>query len=180
MSVEVQDNRAKLDAILREVAKLHASTITIGIHGDVGAEPKKERAEDGKITEAEGLSNITVAYAHEFGKGVPERSYLRTTVDARKDEILEFAEQQAAKVTRGRMKAEKAANRVGVVVVGMTKETILNKMTQPYGPLSDARVKQRQKKGAHGGGLASKAGATTPLIDTGQLYQSIQYKVEGV
>lgn len=164
MPVQVQDNRAKLDAILREVHKLAGATVTIGVHGD-DADRK-----DGEFT------NPQLGAVHEFGSGrIPERSFLRSTVDSGKP--MEFAEQVSAKVARGDMTAEKAAQQVGVVVVGQVKQTIKNKIPPP---LSEQTIKSRMAKGAHGGGLASLGNSTTPLIDTGQLVQSIQFRVEGV
>lgn len=165
MSVEVQDNRAKLNAILREVHKLARATVTIGVHGD-----NAQRNDDSEFT------NPQIGAVHEFGSGrIPERSFLRSTVDSGKP--MDFAEQVSAKVARGQMTADRAAQQIGVVTVGEVKQTIAAKIPPP---LSEQTIKRRLEKGAHGGGLASLGNSTTPLVDTGQLVQSIQYRVEGV
>lgn len=164
MPVEVHDNRAKLDAILREVHKLAGAVVTVGVHGD-----DAQRKDDSE-------TNPEIGAKHEFGSGhIPERSFLRSTVDGGKP--MEFAEQISAKVARGQMSADRAAQQIGVVTVGEVKQTIAAKIPPP---LSEQTIKRRLEKGAHGGGLASLGNSTTPLIDTGQLVQSIQYKVEGV
>jgi hypothetical protein len=164
MSVEVQDNRAKLDAILREVHKLAGAVVTVGVHGD-----NAQRKDDSE-------TNPEIGAKHEFGSGhIPERSFLRSTVDSGKP--MEFAEQVSAKVARGQMTADRAAQQIGVVTVGEVKQTIAAKIPPP---LSEQTIQRRLEKGAHGGGLASLGNSTTPLVDTGQLVQSIQYRVEGV
>jgi len=164
MAVQVIDNRAVYDRIMREVEKLAGAVVTVGIHGD-----KAQRRGDDE-------TNPEIGAKHEFGSGnIPERSFLRSTVDG--GGPLETAEQLSADVARGKLTAAKAAQRLGVVTVGQVKQTIASKIPPP---LSPDTVKKRMEKGAHGGGLASLGGATTPLIDTGQLVQSIQFKVEGV
>ena len=164
MSVEVQDNRAKLDAIMREVHKLAGATVTVGVHGDNAA--RKDDTE----------TNPEIGAKHEFGSGnIPERSFLRSTVDGGKP--IEEAEKVSAKVARGQMSAAQAAERVGVKTVGLVKDTIGARIPPP---LSEQTIKRRLETGAHGGGALSLGSSTTPLVDTGQLVQSIQYRVEGV
>lgn len=164
MGVEVvRDDRRRLDAILREVDRLKRATVTLGIHGDAGQH------------EGAGVTVAQVGAFHEFGTSdVPERSFLRATVDGDRT-IMETAEDAVRAVATGDMSAEKAANRVGVVGVGAIKRRIQSRIPPP---LSEATVARRQAKGAHGGGLASMGNALTPLIDSGQLIQSIQYRAE--
>ena len=164
MGVEVHDDRSKLDAILKEIAALARATVTVGVHQE---EAKRDAGE---------FTNPQIGAVHEFGSGhIPERSFLRSTVDG--GGPMAFAEQVSAKVARGQMSAGKAAEQIGVVTVGQVKQTIAHKIPPP---LSPDTIAKRQEKGAHGGGLLSLGDATTPLIDSGQLVQSIQYKVEGV
>jgi hypothetical protein len=161
--VTITDDRRLYDAIQREVAKLRGAVVTVGIHGD------DSRRDDGAQT------NPQIGAIHEFGSGrIPERSFLRSTVDG-SDKIVKTAEQAASDVAHGKLSAEKAANRVGVVAVGAVKRTIQSRIPPP---LSQQTLERRAAKGAHGGGLASMGGAATPLIDSGQLIQSIQYRAE--
>lgn len=164
MSVEILDNRTVQDRIMREVASLARAVVTIGIH------QQEETRQGGDIT------NPQLGAVHEFGSDhIPERSFLRSTVDSGKP--MEFAEKVAAKVAQGQLSAHQAANQVGVTVVGQVQQTIKAKIPPP---LSDRTLKTRMAKGAHGGGVGAMGGAVTPLIDSGQLYASIQHKVEGV
>lgn len=161
--VTITDNRRLYDAIQREVAKLRGAVVTVGIHGD-------DAGRDGGT-----LTNPQIGAIHEFGSGrIPERSFLRSTVDG-SDLIATTAEQSASDVAHGKASADKAANRLGVVAVGAVKRTIQSRIPPP---LSQQTLERRAAKGAHGGGLASMGGAATPLIDSGQLIQSIQYRAE--
>ena len=163
--VQVTDDRRVLDRIMREVAKLRGATVTVGVHADAGVHG------DGPETVAQ------VAATHEFGSGrVPERSFLRSTVDGNPKPMIQ-AQKAAAAVCRGSLSAHDAAEQIGVVTVGAVKETILSRIPPPLAP---STVQRRLEKGEHGGGLASKSDALTPLVDTGQLIQSIQYRTEGV
>ena len=159
----VHDDDRKLRKILREVAKLRGATVTIGVHGTGGTYP-------------DGQTVAEVATIHEFGAGrIPERSFLRSTVDGNPKPMIE-AQKSAANVCRDLISARQCAERIGLVTVGAVKETILSGIAPP---LSQQTIQSRMKKGEHGGGLASKAGATTPLVDTGQLIGSITHEVTG-
>jgi hypothetical protein len=164
MSVEVQDNRAKLDAIMREIKRLDNAFVTVGIHGD-----KAQRKDDNE-------TNPEIGAKHEFGSGnIPERSFLRSTIDGNKD-LQEEMEQLSAAVARGQIRARVAAERLGLSAVDKVKRKIQAKIPPP---LSPETIAKRAEKGAHGGGVGSMGGSTTPLIDSGQLIQSIQFKVGG-
>lgn len=159
------DDRRALDKILREVRKLRSAAVTVGVHGDSGARTDGE------------LSNVDVARIHEFGQGkIPERSFLRSTVDANGADLLKHAQKVAGKVALGTMPASQALDSVGVVIVGAVQSTISAGIAPALAP---ATIASRMEKGSHGGGLASKANATTPLVDSGQLIRSIQYRVTG-
>lgn len=162
--VTVSDNRRAYDAIMREVKRMGRATVTIGIHGDAG-----------QHREAEGMTVAQIGAVHEFGTAeIPERSFLRATVDGDAT-IAEYAENQVREVATGKTDATKAANRIGLVAVGAVKRRIQTRIPPP---LSEATRVKRTAKAAHGGGLAGMGGAQTPLIDSGQLIQSIQYRAE--
>lgn len=106
-----------------------------------------------------GESEVQIAAVHEFGSQdghIPQRSYLRLTVDARRDEILNLLEKQLHATDPAI-----AANRVGLQVVSMVRETIRSRQTE--GPkdqaLRPATIKRK--------------GSDLPLVDTGRLLQSI-------
>lgn len=163
MAVEVIDNRSAWDRILRELKELRRTVVTVGVHDDASARPGDD------------LTNPQLAAIHEFGAGrIPERSFLRATID--QDRRVEtFARDQAAEVAAGLRPAQQAGERIGVMATAAVKQRIRSHIPPP---LAAVTIERKLEKGAHGGGLASMAGsAAAPLIDTGQLINSITYKV---
>ncbi|MBD1228380.1 hypothetical protein [Xenorhabdus griffiniae] len=109
-----------------------------------------------------GMSNAEIAAAHEFGVPghIPERSFLRSTVDENK---------------------EKAAN----LLANSIRETLLTDgdKTAPFalvGGKMAGEVKRKIQAGidpALNPKTIERKGSSKPLIDTGQLVQSITYEV---
>lgn len=163
---EVIDNRAKWDRILRELAKLRGTTVTVGVH------------ETQSVRNGDALTNPQLAAIHEFGSEpnrIPKRSFLRDTVD-RDNSIMEFAREQASTVSTGERTARIAGERVGVMVTAAVKKRIRSNIPPP---LASVTVERKLAKGSHGGGLASMASnPAAALIDTGQLINSITYQVK--
>jgi hypothetical protein len=164
MATQVIDNRAVWDKILRELGKLRRTVVTVGVHQDDSA-----RAGDS-------LTNPQLAAIHEFGAGrIPERSFLRATIDQDR-RVEDFAREQAAEVATGVRPASQAGERIGVMTSNAVKTRIRDHIPPP---LAAVTIQRKIEKGAHGSGLASMAGnAAAPLIDTGQLINSITYKVK--
>lgn len=163
MAVDVIDNRGRWDHLLREIASLRRTVITVGVHDDASARP-------------DGLSNPQLAAIHEFGSDrIPERSFLRATVDQDR-QVETFAREQAAEVVSGARPARQAAERIGVAVTAAVKRRIRAHIPPPLAAIT---IERKLEKGSHGGGLASMANdPAAPLIDTGQLINSITYKVK--
>ncbi len=118
------------------------------------------------------LSVAQLATIHEFGKRIhqprmnrmiviPERSFLRATIDqyqaaiARRDVLL------AQGFVLGKFALKPALELLGQYVVGLIKQRIANGIPPANSPYTIA-----------------KKGSSKPLIDTGQLRNSITYVVE--
>jgi hypothetical protein len=71
-----------------------------GIIGDAAAASRG--GHDGKVT------NADLALIHEFGLGVPERSFIRAAFDANRPKYLELLQRFAAAVYDGKMTVERA------------------------------------------------------------------------
>lgn len=105
----------------------------------------------------DGTSVIMVGTVHEFGspaRGVPARSYLRTTLVERRKEYREMIGKLAGHIVSGKLTMDKALDLLGLKVQGdvqMKIETI-----------DTPALKYREGN---------------PLIDTGHLRQSITYQV---
>ncbi|MET4863019.1 hypothetical protein [Morganella morganii] len=110
----------------------------------------------------DGLSNVTIAAAHEFGVPghIPERSFLRTTVGENKDKITGLLVRELkADISQGDFSGRAFAI-VGEKLSGEVKRKIQSGINPELDPKTVARK-----------------GSSKPLIDTGNLLQSITYEV---
>ncbi|MEM8325604.1 hypothetical protein Q4S25_20320 [Morganella morganii] len=110
----------------------------------------------------DGLSNATIAAAHEFGVPghIPERSFLRTTVGENKDKITGLLVRELkADISQGDFSGRAFAI-VGEKLSGEVKRKIQSGINPELDPKTVARK-----------------GSSKPLIDTGNLLQSITYEV---
>jgi len=120
----------------------------------------------------EGISNAELAAVHEFGtkdRRIPERSFLRSTFDENKGEYKRDIDKLVGQ-TVDRVKAGAPS---GLVLEGELRllgedyrKDILRRINAGIRPDLKPATKKRKK------------GETTPLIDTGQLRNSISVVVE--
>jgi len=142
--------------------------VTVGVHGEDG-----ER-------EGERLTNVQVATVQEFGdpsRNIPERSFIRSTIDGERPAILDdMNDAMDRSIEFGNVLRE--MKRVGIYTEKRIRETIRRGIA-PI--LSSQTLEKRRSKLKNGKPSNGKFGNTeTPLIDTGQLIQSIASQVEGV
>jgi hypothetical protein len=121
----------------------------------------------GKAQESHGLATqVDVATWNEFGvtidgvEHVPERSFLRATIDLKHAEITKRAATELGKVFTGKQSVTDAYERIGAAAVGIVQDRI----AAGIAPDNDPATIERK-------------GSSTPLIDTGQLRGSITYEV---
>ena len=100
---------------------------------------------------------------HEFGSRdgrIPERSYLRSTFDARRDDYARGLRAGLGRVVDGSSDIDTELGRLGLVCTGDVQQTIAT-LTDP--PLAEYTIR--------------KKGSSKPLIDEGRLKQSIDHEV---
>jgi phage gpG-like protein len=118
------------------------------------------------------LTVAQIANVHEFGKTIhqprtgrtiviPERSFLRATIDQYQDAIARRQVLLGQGYVLGKFALKPAMELLGQYVVGLIKQRMANGIPPPNSPWTIARK-----------------GSSKPLIDTGQLRNSITYKVE--
>lgn len=138
--------------ILRAVRKADGARVKVGVIG--GGEHA-----DGGITMTE------LAAIHEFGSpaaNIPQRSFLRRALVWNSGPWLPaFTAKLVGAVASGKMDEKKALEILGQRAVAEVKKTITGSDIPP--PLAPATV-------------AAK-GSSKPLVDTGQLLNSISYEV---
>lgn len=103
---------------------------------------------------------VIIGAVHEYGsQRVPMRSFLRSTTDENRGQISQLKEKLITKIYAGAIKSREALSITGEFLTTKVKQKIV---AIKIPPLSLATVKRK--------------GSTNPLVDTGQLVQSIQHK----
>lgn len=156
MSVKVRDTDhgyRKMRANLKQASK--GGGVSVGIHAQEGAGEHKSKEPD-----ASPVTVLDVALWNEFGLGVPERSFLRAWVDENASQNREKLRKAMLLVVRGERTLEQALDLIGLSMQGGLQQKIAAGVPPPNAPETVARK-----------------GSSTPLIDTGQLRQSVTFLV---
>lgn len=106
-----------------------------------------------------GATLFEIAEQHEFGLGVPERSFIRAFFDEHEAEARRFLSKLLADSVRTREERSAALHKFGIWLVAMCQKRIRAGIAPENSPMT-----QRLK------------GSSTPLIDTGQLWTSITFR----
>ena len=138
-----------LEDVFADVAKKYA---VIGVIG-------------GSHTDEEGrtFGMAELAAEHEFGDdktGVPERSFLRSSLNENKEDYKEKLAALFRQAARGQAPANNIYSTIGAVAAGNAQQKI---QSGELKPLKAATIRRK--------------GSSKPLIDTGQLVQSITWDV---
>jgi hypothetical protein len=104
---------------------------------------------------------VTIAAANEFGaprRKIPERSFMRSTFDETKGTVADLVGKEYDKILKGSSTVLVSLGRLGAYMKGAIQKKIQR------GPFVANRPFTIERKGS-----------SRPLIDTGQLRQSIQH-----
>ena len=136
---------------MRELVRLANPSVTVGVHGDA------DDYEDGATV-------ATIARVHEFGhsgKGIPERSFLRSTIDENERRYAAALGDGIERSIMGKSTVYKELELLGLEVKGDVQQKITDIRTPPNAPSTSAAK-----------------GSSNPLIDTGHMRQNITHKVD--
>lgn len=135
--------------IQRDTAQLSRLYVDVGIQADAG-------------TDDEGNPIIVRAVANEFGtkRGIPERSFVRSAFDEQQAKLNTLKKRLVSGVIAGKLSPERAAGLLGQQHEKDIKDKIRS-ITSPA--LSPATI--------------ARKGSSKPLIDTGQMINSVRYVV---
>lgn len=153
MSVRISDVDHGFLRLADRLAK--KARVRVGILAD---EPKE--TEDGDTSP---LSLVEIAAIHEFGApaaGIPQRSFIRGTVDEKRHEIEQLQFAQAKRIVLGQVDPDHAVEQLGAKVAAMMQRRIAQGIPPPNAPET-----------------VERKGSSTPLIDTGQLRSSLSYEL---
>ena len=147
-------------ALFVRLNKLGASSLTVGIHKTDGS----EQHSDGAATIAD------IGLFHEFGTKdsqgqeiIPERSWLRATLDGDKVAIQKTIKKLAQRVVSNKMRM---SPRTAVGIIGLDVQRRIQ-----------ARIRKGIAPELSPATLAQKKGKDIPLIRDGQFIQSISFEV---
>jgi len=116
----------------------------------------------GKAVDSD-LTVATIGAIHEFGsatRGIPERSFIRETLFTKQKDIQTMVSKQAGKAIEDEQPLNKTLGIIGEFTKGLIQESFTNNNWQS---LKQSTIDAK--------------GSSKPLIDTGQLRQSITWKV---
>lgn len=155
MSGRVTDTDKGARALLARLANQGRARVRVGVLDDAVKETKEG--------EPSGASLLEVAAYHEFGApaaNVPQRSFIRATVDGKREEIAKLQKGLALQVLEGRVTHDVALERLGLKVVAWVQNRIAAGIDPPNAPATIERK-----------------GSSKPLINTGQLRSSVTHRV---
>lgn len=118
--------------------------------------PEGKREEDGTPV-------AMIAAVHEFGspsQGIPERPFLRAAVQRNRQKYVRLNRINLVKMLRGQATVEQALGQLGEMAKGDVQTEI---RSGDFAPLKPATIKRK--------------GSSRPLIDTGQMVQSIAWEL---
>lgn len=147
----VQDKDRGYEELVSRVFAIGAPKVAVGVFET-----------DGSKVYVDGLTVLDVATFHEFGLGVPERSFLRGWFDENIERAKEAIRRLMVSVVEGKRTKEQALELFGQWLQGEIQKRIAEGIPPP---LAQSTI--------------DKKGSSTSLVDTGQLRSSVTYKVEG-
>jgi len=148
MTGSVKINDAVWRKIMKNIVEVKHGTVRVGVMGDAGEE--------------KGVSLAEIAACHEFGTStIPERSFLRSTFFGHGAEgLAKICEKLSKGLIEGKLDEPHALGLLGTWAAAEVKKTIRAGIDPE---LAEATI-------------AAK-GSSLPLVDTGQLINSITYVV---
>ena len=156
MTLTPQQMLENTAAYLKNLEKARSGFVAVGLPAEkIG----------GKVY-GDGQAVATIGARHEYGAGVPRRSFLRVPFTTKKDELTKVIAKQFADVFERGKSAEQALGLIGTVAVNISKGAFT---TRGYGEWPDITQATKDAKGS-----------SQVLIDTGILRGSITYVVRGL
>ena len=104
-----------------------------------------------------------IAIQNEFGTStIPERSFMRSSVDENNDKIMKYAAEERLRVADGKQSFDKFLNKTGLYVKAIIQKkiTLAGAWAVPNAPST----------------VDAKGGRQTPLVDTSFMLKNIDFK----
>lgn len=157
MRVVVKDKDLGFAEIQRQVALLDGSHVKIGFQEGTVTKMQVK----GQRKKAAGLSMAQIAAENEFGTNrIPARPFMSTSFDENKALINKAIQGEYNKILGGKSTTERSLGLMGQLLTKLIVQKIRAIVYPPNSPITIA-IKKSSK----------------PLIDFGQMVQSVRYKV---
>ena len=163
MSFRDAIERSSLFSQFEVMAEVEKHYVKVGVLKDKN-DRKEYRDKDGNIV-VDTTGTMTVALVgafQEYGTrtGIPRRSFLRDPIASQMDKVNKVAGKYLGQALRGEIEAEEVLDFVGEYAKGLS---VLSFRKNDWAVNKNSTIKAK--------------GSSNPLIDTGQLRQSIHYEV---
>lgn len=134
--------------------------------GILAADGAVAHVPEGQEAPKQALTVADVATMHEFGLGVPERSFLRAWFDKYQGQAVQALTRlmQESIRTNGKPSPEQTLNQTGAWIAGKIQQYINASQVKPE--LAESTIKRK--------------GSSVPLKDTGQLVSAISFRISGI
>ena len=143
--------------ILNELSKAESAYVKVGFQ--YGSQTKNQRK--GARRKKAGQSMPEIAAQNEYGtKIIPARPFMSTAVDSNRGIINAYIRKQYERVLDGKSTVNKSLGLIGQLMTGLIQKRIRQIVYPPNAPSTIARK-----------------GSSKPLIDFGQMIQSVRYVV---
>jgi hypothetical protein len=157
MRIVVKDKDLGFEEIQRQMALLDGSHVKVGFQEGAVTKPQVK----GQRRKPAGLSLPQIAAENEFGtKIIPARPFMSTSFDENKALINRAIQGEYKKIAGGNGTTERSLGLIGQLMTKLIVQKIRAIVSPPNSPRTIA-IKKSSK----------------PLIDFGQMIQSVRYKV---
>jgi hypothetical protein len=144
----------------RHMESAKGAYVKVGVIAELGIKPKQERGVAGVVKNSEDKSVVDVAFWNEFGtKRIPSRSFIRSTHDEQRQRLRSVKRKLGRQIANG-MPVDVALGVLGEWMKTKQIQKIDRLRTPPNKP---ATIKRK--------------GSSNPLVDIGQMKQSIHYQI---
>lgn len=152
-TISPQEMLRRTQAMAASIEEANKKEVAVGITADSAS----------SAVYGNGINVLQVGAIHEFGAGVPKRSFLETPFIIKEDEIKDAIDKQFTKVLEGKASVDDALGRVGLVAVNISKGAFTSK---GYGTWPDIKPETKAAKGS-----------SQVLIDQGILRRAVVHEV---
>ena len=160
----VRDISATTFPELRRRVKMDNAEVRVGLPAGKPHKVKKSKGKGSKSApKAETAGVAYIGAVHEFGcpeKGIPERPWLRPGIRSGKDDYTQLNRINIIRILKGEITPQIALRQLGAMAVGKVQRYI---RAGHFLPLKQKTIDRK--------------GSSAPLIDSGQMIQSMTFEV---